>query len=235
MDGCPKVPVHGAAVRARRPMKCLWAQVTPHPGFGSLSAPFAARPLDLLCQASATGLGQDGAAMEVVVRLQRVANDLGKALEALPGNGDRPAADPIDGLEPAPSREAAAALTLGCLTVPAGAQPVEQADRWVRILRLFGRVGDALDGLGVPEAPLATLSERSSEHSDGGDSQRLVVRWSGEFARRSGARTLDTVHVAFAVRKVFGSGLDRALYRRGASWDELTAGLVSEAGVRIAS
>jgi hypothetical protein len=119
-------------------------------------------------------------------------------------------------------------LTLGYLTVPAGAQPVDKADRWLRILRQYGRVGGALERVGVPDSPFATVADPSGNGVPT-DSEEMVARWSGEFARRSGSRTVDSVHVLFAVRKVFGLSLDRALYRCGAAWEQLTAELAPPA------
>jgi hypothetical protein len=187
--------------------------------------------IDLLTEASRQGLGRHDA--DAVTRLQRVANDLGVVFEALPGHPVEPIRDPLIEAQSAASRDAAAVLTLGYLTVPANAQPVDKADRWIRILRQYGRVGEALERLGVRERPLATVADPSDSGGDS-DSEEMVARWAGEFARRAGAPTVDTVHVLFAVRKVFGSSLDHALYRRGTGWEQLTEQLVTHLGAEVA-
>jgi hypothetical protein len=186
--------------------------------------------IDLLTEASRQGLGRHDA--DAVTRLQRVANDLGEIFEALPGQPPEPIRDPLAEAQSAASRDAAAVLTLGYLTVPANAQPVDKADRWLRILRQYGRVGDALERLGVRESPLATVADPTDSGGES-DSEEMVARWSGEFSRRAEAPTVDTVHVLFAVRKVFGTSLDHALYRRGTGWEELTEQLVTHVGVEL--
>jgi hypothetical protein len=187
--------------------------------------------LDLLTEASRQGLGRNAA--DAVTRLQRVANDLGEVFEALPDPPSAVLRDPLIEVQSAASRDAAAVLTLGYLTVPAGAQPVDKADRWLRILRQYGRVGGALERIGVPDTPFVAVADPSSTGVRT-NSEEMVARWSGEFARRSGFRTVDTVHVLFAVRKVFGSSLDRALYRCGAAWEQLTEELATHAGAEVA-
>src|SRR3954453_1418035 len=84
--------------------------------------------LDLLTEASRQGLGYHDA--DAVTRLQRVANDLGEVYESLPEPSKVPSLDPLTEAQAPASRDAAAVLTLGYLTVPAGAQSVDKADRW---------------------------------------------------------------------------------------------------------
>ena len=187
--------------------------------------------IDLLTEASRQGLGHHAA--DAVTRLQRVANDLGEVFEALPDRSSAALKDPLSEVQSATSRDAAAVLTLGYLTVPADAQPVDKADRWLRILRQYGRVGGALLRIGVPDTPFATVADPAGSGVST-DSEEMVARWSGEFARRSGSRTVDTVHVLFAVRKVFGSSLDRALYRCGAAWEQLAEELATHAVAEVA-
>jgi hypothetical protein len=192
--------------------------------------------LDLLREASRQGLASHRVTHEAVARLQRVANDLGEAFKAIPHEAARPVRDPLADMKPAPSRDAAAVITLAAVCVPPSAHPVEQAERWLRILRLYGRVGDALQHVGVPESPVATVAEPVSAPQDPAtemDSPAMVAEWAATLAQASGARTVDTVHVLFAARKVFGTSLDRALYRRGTRWDQLVRGLVVP--VRVAA
>jgi hypothetical protein len=175
--------------------------------------------LDLLTQVShGPAAGPDESAPELVARLQRVGNDLGWVFDKLPADATLAAEDP--------SRHAAAALTFGYLTVPSEVPPADQAERWLRILRLHGRTGEALQRAGVRELPLATVAEPARGPRRAG--QQEVIRCAAELARLAGAGTTDTVHVLFAVRVVFGSSLDRALYGHGIGWDQLTNQLVSE-------
>jgi hypothetical protein len=189
--------------------------------------------LDLLTEAShENALGCEESGPEAVARLQRVSNDLGWVFDKLPaGVGAKPG-DPLEGLEPPPSRHAAAALILGYLTVPPEAHPVDQAERWVRILRLHGRTGHALRQAGVRERPLATVAERARGSNGRGGPRRQVFTRAAEVARQAGASTTDTVHVLFAVRAVLGSSLDRALYGHGIGWDQLLSQLAGEPAAR---
>jgi hypothetical protein len=179
--------------------------------------------LDLLTELSH---GRGRAGHDTVARLQRVANDLGWVFSQLPTDAAAPVADPLQGLDPAPSRHAAAALILGHLTVPAEATATDQAERWLRILRLHGRAGEAFRRVGIRERPIATVAEPAKGARTLG--QHEVIASAANVARAAGASTTDTVHVLFAVRAVFGPSLDRALYAQGISWDQLTKQLVDE-------
>src|SRR3954471_8110666 len=89
--------------------------------------------LDLLTELSH---GRGRAGHDTVARLQRVANDLGLVFSQLPTDAAATVADPLQGLAPPTARAPAAALILGHLTVPAEATATDQAERWLRILRL---------------------------------------------------------------------------------------------------
>jgi hypothetical protein len=104
---------------------------------------------------------------------------------------------------------------------------VDQAERWLRILRLHGRTAETLRRIGLRERPLATVAEPSRRFR--GPGQQDVISRAAELARAAGAQTTDTVHVLFAVRAVFGSAFDRALYDGGTAWNELTDALVTVA------
>jgi hypothetical protein len=182
--------------------------------------------LDLL-----SALSHADAPHEAVARLQRVANDLGRVFAALPADAAGPVDDPLDGLDPPPSRHAAGAITLGYLTIAPEAPAADQAERWLRILRLHGRAGQALQRLGIRELPPATVAEppkSTSSRLAPGSAQWTVIESAAGLARTAGAPTTDTVHVLFAVRAVFGSSLDRALYGHGVTWEQVTTQLVDE-------
>lgn len=84
-------------------------------------------------------------------------------------------------------------------------------------------MGSALQAIGVSERPLEELAE-PSESRDAEGSEAVVsavADTAADFARRHGARTVDTVHVLMAVLAVQGSAFDRALYARGTSRGEI--------------
>jgi len=101
----------------------------------------------------------------------------------------------------------------------------DEAERWLRALRLHGQVGAALQALGVGEAPLMT---GSAGDEDGPGTPPLgvevldeVTRRAGEFAEARNADTVGTPDLLFAVLDVYGRLFDRVLYLRGTSREEL--------------
>jgi hypothetical protein len=169
--------------------------------------------LDLLSEASSHS-DASGALAPAMARLQSAANELG-AVERLLKPDPAPNGPP-------PSGDAAAVLALAATTVPLSCSAVDEAERWVRVLRAHGRVGAALHALGVPALQLLTMADAEA----GGSARpgRPVEAVSGlalEFARLHGSRTLDTVHVLFAVLAVHGGRFDRALYAHGTTRQKL--------------
>jgi hypothetical protein len=104
----------------------------------------------------------------------------------------------------------------------------DEAERWLRVLRMHGRVGEALQALGVPEAPLMTDARPAPEPDAGpGVSVDAICRRSVRMADARAADRVGTLDVLFAILATYGSAFDRALYIRGTSRDELLERLVS--------
>ena len=57
------------------------------------------------------------------------------------------------------SQDTALVVALAGTAMPFAHSAEDEAERWLRALRLHGEVGSALQGLGVGEAPLMTGSE----------------------------------------------------------------------------
>ena len=128
------------------------------------------------------------------------------------------------------SQDAAIVLALARTAVPFASSDEQEAERWLRVLRMHGQVGCALQALGVGEAPLETPADdpgtaRRRGASRFADKVEEVTSRAHRFARRRGARAVGTVDVLFAVLDCYGRAFDRELYRRGASRDELLARL----------
>lgn len=124
------------------------------------------------------------------------------------------------------SQDAAIVLALADTAVPFACSPEDEAERWVRVLRLHGWVGAALQSLGVGEAPLETPAQPASvrllrRRPLGEDIVQMVTDRASEFARGRRASAVGTVDVLFALFSVYGKTFDRALYIRGTSRDEL--------------
>jgi hypothetical protein len=124
------------------------------------------------------------------------------------------------------SQDAALVVALAGTAMPFAHSAEDEAERWLRALRLHGQVGSALQALGVGEAPLMTGTEH--EHSEGHGTPTLgpdvleeVTRRASALARAREAGTVGTPDLLFAVLDVYGKLMDRALYLRGTSREEL--------------
>ena len=125
-------------------------------------------------------------------------------------------------------------LALAETAVPFAHSPEDEAERWVRVLRLHGWVGAALQSLGVGEAPLETTAQPISllrRRPPGEDVVQDVVDQARTFAAGRGAACVCTVDVLFALFAVYGKTFDRALYVRGTSREELIERLPADADV----
>jgi hypothetical protein len=109
--------------------------------------------------------------------------------------------------------------------MPLAHPPEDEAERWLRALRLHGQVGVALQGLGVGEAPLMTGSASDEDGPGtapkGVEVLERVTGRAAEFAEARLAETIGTPDLLFAVLDVYGRLFDRVLYLRGTSREEL--------------
>ena len=132
------------------------------------------------------------------------------------------------------SQDAAIVLGLAATAMDFAHGREDEAERWLRVLRMHGRVGEALQGLGVPEAPLMTHARPVRFHPDvpptAEDPVDVVWKWSAFMAAARGGDRVGTVDVLFAVLKTYGNAFDRALYVRGTSREELLERLPSPVG-----
>src|SRR4051812_48589187 len=130
------------------------------------------------------------------------------------------------------SQDAAIVLALAETAIPFAISQEDEAERWVRLLRLHGQVGGALQALGVGEAPLSTMAVPQAvrvlrSRPLGQDPVADVTQAARRLAGRRGARSAATVDVLFAVIGVYGRTFDRALYIRGTSVEELLGRLAA--------
>jgi hypothetical protein len=135
------------------------------------------------------------------------------------------------------SQDAAIVLALAETAIPFAATREDEAERWVRVLRMHGQVGGVLQGMGVGEAPLETLADVPSVRTPRRPGNRAVdevARASARFAHGRQARLIGTVDVLFAVFEVYGKAFDRALYVRGATREELIERLAAGAAANSA-
>lgn len=132
------------------------------------------------------------------------------------------------------SQDAALVVALAGTAMPFARSAEDEAERWLRALRLHGEVGAALQALGVGEAPLTPGSEAEEGGPGtpplGAEVLDDVTRLAGEYAVARQAETVGTPDLLFGVFDVYGQLFERMLYRRGTSREELTERLVG-AGV----
>ena len=137
--------------------------------------------------------------------------------------------------EAALSQDAAIVLALAETTIPFAVSPEDEAERWVRVLRLHGQVGAALEALGVREAPLSTIAQPHSlrllrSRPLGEDVVTEVTRAARRLASMRGAEATGTLDVLFGVIGMYGNAFNRALYIRGTSVEGLLTQLAQPVG-----
>ena len=121
------------------------------------------------------------------------------------------------------SQDAAITLGLAGTSVWHARDEHDAAERWVRVLRLYGIVGCAMQALGVGEAPLETPAEvpKPKHKPDTVPGVEEITERSRDIALQRGAPAVGTIDILFACFDLYGSAFDRALYFRGTSRDEL--------------
>jgi hypothetical protein len=123
------------------------------------------------------------------------------------------------------SQDVALIVALAGTAMPFAHSAEDEAERWLRALRLHGQVGATLQALGVGEAPLTTGSEPPDQPAGtrplGPIVLEDVTRRATELAAARRSETVGTPDLLFAVMDVYGKLFDRALYLRGTSREEL--------------
>jgi hypothetical protein len=108
----------------------------------------------------------------------------------------------------------------------------DEAERWLRALRLHGQVGCALQALGVGEAPLESeavndvCDEPTSHPPLGEPALDRTVREAERRAIERHAEAVGTADLLLALLDVYGDPMDHALESRGATRDEVIERLV---------
>ena len=127
------------------------------------------------------------------------------------------------------SQDAALVAALAGTAMAFAHSSEDQAERWLRALRLHGQVGSALQALGVGEAPLMTRAEPTppSPAAPSSDIAQRAVERADELACQRDAPCIGTVDLLFALFEIYGGLIDRALYLRGASREELVEHLAT--------
>ncbi len=135
------------------------------------------------------------------------------------------------------SQDAALVVALAGTAMPFAHSAEDEAERWLRALRIHGQVGTALQALGIGEAPLMTGSHPkdlvTGNPPFGAEALEMVARRAKQLAAHRKSDTIGTVDLLFAVLELYDRLFDRALYLRGSSREELVerlAGTVHYSG-----
>jgi ATP-dependent Clp protease ATP-binding subunit ClpA len=129
--------------------------------------------------------------------------------------------------EAALAPDAAMVLGIAATAMPFARTPEAEAERWLRVLRLHGDAGVALQALGVSEGSLNahgedTDRERAAAGStDDRDVVAQVTENAVHIASRREATVVTTTDVLMAVMHVYGADFDRVLQTHGTDREEL--------------
>lgn len=128
---------------------------------------------------------------------------------------------------PTVAPDAAMVLGIASTAMPFARTADEEAERWLRVLRLHGDVGVALQALGVSEDSLVADEDQAHAVDDGLHSQ-AVTNIAEEAVRVASARNspgVATTDVLVAVIRVYGAHFDHVLRSHGTDRDEVLARL----------
>jgi hypothetical protein len=122
--------------------------------------------------------------------------------------------------------DAAIVLGIASTAMPFARTPGDAAERWLRVLRLHGEAGAALQALGVSEGPLRAPGETEHEwagpaSADDRDAVAQVTEHAVHIASRRGATGVTTTDVLMAVLHVYGADFDCVLQAHGTNRDEV--------------
>jgi hypothetical protein len=110
---------------------------------------------------------------------------------------------------------------LAATALPFARSHSEQAERWLRILRVNGAVGNAMQGIGLPEYPLVADAAPTSAEPCLPDALTAVIESATRNARERDADAITTEDVFVGVATTYGPTFDRALAIRGTTSAEV--------------
>jgi hypothetical protein len=113
------------------------------------------------------------------------------------------------------------AVGLAATALPFARSRSEEAERWLRILRVNGAVGNAMQAIGVSEHPLVAVSEPMAVDPCEPGALAEVIEAASIGARERQAEAIATEDLFVGVVKTYGPAFDHALAIRGTSSAEV--------------
>ncbi len=126
--------------------------------------------------------------------------------------------------------DAAMVLGIASTAMPFARTREDEAERWLRLLRLHGEVGIALQALGVSEVPLPRGREHTEADDTRPDAVAAVTEHTVRIAAERGVNGVGTSEVLMAVMEVYGEDFDRVLRAHGTDRDEVLERLGGPSG-----
>ena len=117
--------------------------------------------------------------------------------------------------------DAAMVLGIASTAMPFARTREEEAERWLRLLRLHGEVGIALQGLGVSEVPLPRESPHLEADLARADAVSAVTERLAQIVDEREVHSVGTTEVLMAVMHVYGEDFDRVLRAHGTDREEV--------------
>jgi hypothetical protein len=117
--------------------------------------------------------------------------------------------------------DAAMVLGIASTAMPFARTREEEAERWLRLLRLHGEVGIALQGLGVSEVPLPHESPNLEADLARADAVSAVTERLAQIVDEREVHSVGTTEVLMAVMHVYGEDFDRVLRAHGTDPEEV--------------
>ena len=112
------------------------------------------------------------------------------------------------------------AVGLAATALPFAGSHAEEAERWLRILRVSGAVGRAMQAIGVPEEPMIAGATLAADPSRPGSLETLIDAAEASCRARH-ANAISTEDLLVGAHATYGATLDQALGIRGTTVAEV--------------
>ena len=113
------------------------------------------------------------------------------------------------------------AVALAATALPFARSHSEEAERWLRILRVHGVVGNAMQSLGLPEDALVRGTNAAAGEPCQPGALEAVIGAARSHARERGDHAITTEDLLTGVLANYGTAFEHALAVRGTSAAEL--------------